>query len=121
MIIFNPDVSDEDLEAKLERTFEVLRDKGAEVGNVDRWGRRKLAYELDHHHEGYYALVAFEAEPEAAAELDRHLMLTDEVLRHKVIRLPEGTSTRPGATSSAPEAFLAAPAPGLDGAEAEDD
>ncbi len=59
-----------------------------QVQNIERWGRRRLAYEIDDRNEGYYVVVTFSAEPAAQAELDRTLNLADEILRHKVVVLP---------------------------------
>jgi small subunit ribosomal protein S6 len=61
-------------------------DRVTEHGSVERWGKRSFAYELAHRHEGYYMLVEVSAEPEVVAEVDRMLALSDEVLRHKIIR-----------------------------------
>ncbi|MBA3737553.1 MAG: 30S ribosomal protein S6 [Actinobacteria bacterium] len=55
---------------------------------TERWGRRRLAYEIDDRNEGYYVVVTFSAEPVAQLELERVLNLADEVLRHKVVVLP---------------------------------
>jgi small subunit ribosomal protein S6 len=65
---------------------------GGRVNGIDRWGRRRLAYEIDHQNEGYYVVVSFEAEPAAQIEIERALNLADEVVRHKVTVLPR---TRP--------------------------
>src|SRR5688572_33193681 len=69
----------------------VARHSGA-VRNIERWGRRRLAYEIDDQNEGYYVVVTFSAEPAAQAELERTLNLADEILRHKVIVLPPSRS-----------------------------
>jgi small subunit ribosomal protein S6 len=61
---------------------------------VARWGKRRFAYELNHRWDGYYVLVGAQAEPSVMAELDRALHLADEVVRHKVIRLPERVAAR---------------------------
>ena len=70
---------------------------------MDRWGRRTLAYEMRHKREGYYVVAEYTAEPKASAELDRLLQLADEVLRHKIIRLPDKVAgrSRPGASGGA--------------------
>ena len=78
----------------VERVLELLRANGATPGQVDRWGKRTLAYEVKHRREGYYVLVEFSADPKAVAELDRFLLLLDEVLRHKIVRLPEKAAGR---------------------------
>ena len=71
------------------------------VRNVERWGRRRLAYEIDDRTEGYYVVVSFSAEPAAQAELERKLNLADEVLRYKVIVLPPARVKKQMASSPA--------------------
>lgn len=89
MIIFDPEAEDTAVNAVLDRGLGILRDNGATPGRVDRWGRRAFAYEMRHKREGYYVVVEFSGEPVAERELDRFLSLADEVLRHKVVRLPD--------------------------------
>jgi len=55
-----------------------------EVGELDRWGRRRLAFEINHQSEGYYLLVQFQADPATITELERVLHLADDVIRFKV-------------------------------------
>jgi len=71
-----------------DRISTVVAKHSGQVRNIERWGRRRLAYEIDHLNEGYYVVVTFSAEPTAQAELDRTLNLADEVLRYKVVMLP---------------------------------
>ena len=73
----------------VDRITKVLSSTGGEVGNIDRWGRRRFAYEIAHQTEGYYVVVRFTAEPTTAAELERPLNLADEIIRHKVMVVPE--------------------------------
>jgi ribosomal protein S6 len=65
----------------------------------DVWGRRKLAYEIDHKPDGAYHLLTFSAEPEALAEVSRVLRITDGVMRHMAVRRPETGHARPMAPS----------------------
>lgn len=58
--------------------------EGGEIGALDRWGRRRLAYEIAHQSEGYYLLVNFTADPATITELERVLHLADDVIRFKV-------------------------------------
>ena len=85
---------------------ELVRSHGGSVGHIDRWGRRTFAYELKHKTEGFYLFLEVVAEPEAMAEVDRMLTLTDEVLRHRIIRQPDKLAGRadPGEASSDAEA-----------------
>ena len=71
-----------------DRISTVVAKHDGQVHKTERWGRRRLAYEIDHQGEGYYVVVSFSAEPVAQAELERALNLADEVLRHKVTVLP---------------------------------
>jgi small subunit ribosomal protein S6 len=108
MVILDAGLEEDAIRAIVDRATKSLTSNGATVGKVDRWGKRRFAYEVNHRGEGYYLLVNFEAEPAAISELDRMLGLADEVIRHKVIRLPEkviagtasGTTRPPGANSS---------------------
>ena len=67
---------------------------------MERWGRRTFAYELQHKREGYYVVIEFTAEPPAVADMERVLVLADEVLRHKVIRLPDKVAGRRAAAAA---------------------
>jgi len=89
MIIFDTEVEESAVTAVLERGLDVVRTGGGTVGTVDRWGKRTLAYELRHRREGYYVVAEFTSEPKAVADLDRYLVLADEVLRHKIMRVPD--------------------------------
>lgn len=81
-----------------------MRSRGGSVGRVDRWGRRTFAYELKHRTEGFYVFIEVVAEPEAITEVDRTLTLTDEVLRHRIIRQPETLAGRARPDEAASEA-----------------
>ena len=101
MIILDASLEEDAIRAVIDRATEVIRSRGGNLNRVDRWGKRRFAYELDHRWEGYYILLEITAEPAALTELARVLSLTDEVLRHKVIRLPDRVAglARPGARS----------------------
>jgi small subunit ribosomal protein S6 len=73
---------------------ESIRARGGTVERVDRWGRRNFAYELKHRSEGFYVFFEVDSDPPAMAEIERMLSLADEVLRHRVIRLPEKYAAR---------------------------
>jgi small subunit ribosomal protein S6 len=104
VIIIDAALEDDLIQASVERATKLLTEKGATVNGVDRWGKRRFAYELDHKWEGYYVLVHVSSEPPALTELDRMLLLADEVLRHKVIRLPKEALAGARKPRPAPEA-----------------
>ena len=109
MIIYEPGLEEDAVRAAVDRSTQLIRSQGGNPGRVDRWGKRRLAYEINHQREGYYVLVEASAEPAAMAELDRSLHLADEVLRHKVIRLPDRVAGRSRkASAPAPVAAEAA-------------
>ena len=89
MIIFDADLEEETIRSAVERSLALIESKGAERGQVDWWGKRRLAYEMKHRWEGYYVVLQARAEPAAMDELHRSLSLADEVIRHKVLRIPE--------------------------------
>ncbi len=101
MIIFDIDVEEAAIQAVLDRALEVIKSNGGTPGSVDRWGRRTFAYEVAHKREGYYVVAEFVGEPKTEAELGRFLVLADEVMRHKIMRLPEKVAGRSRSKSSA--------------------
>jgi small subunit ribosomal protein S6 len=86
MFIVDPRLDDAKIQETLDRVVAVVTERGGEATKVDAWGRRKLAYEMNHLNEGFYAVVDFEAEPAAMDELDRVARLADELMRHKIVR-----------------------------------
>jgi small subunit ribosomal protein S6 len=94
VVIVDAGLEDEVIRATIDRATELIRSRGGTPNRVDRWGKRRFAYELKHRWEGYYALIDVTAEPAVMAELDRMLSLADEVIRHKIIRLPDAVAGR---------------------------
>jgi len=86
MLVFRPDAPDERTAAIIDRTTRQIIDDGGQIIKVAPWGRRRLAYPIDRHREGAYHIVVFEAPTTSIAELERSLLITEEVLRHLVIR-----------------------------------
>jgi len=86
MFIVPPEADESVIGGVIDRITKIVSQAGGEVGKVDRWGRRRLAYEIARQSEGFYVVVAFTAEPSVIAELERSLHLADEVLRFKVVQ-----------------------------------
>ena len=86
MVILDPDLEERTVQPSLDTYLNVVRKEGGSVENIDIWGRRRLAYEIDKNAEGIYAVVTLQAEPATVKELDRQLTLNESVLRTKVIR-----------------------------------
>jgi small subunit ribosomal protein S6 len=107
MVILDAGLEEDAIRVILDRATKTLTDHGATVNKADRWGKRRFAYEVKHQSEGYYVLIDTEADPAAVAEMDRMLGLADEVIRHKVVRLPEKAVVKVGSRPPASEAPVA--------------
>ena len=97
MLLFDAELPEERQNEIVTRTRELVEQGGGTFESHDVWGRRRLAYEIDHKAEGTYHLVTFTAEPGTLDEISRVLKITDGVLRHMAVKRP-----KPGATPSAP-------------------
>lgn len=94
VIIFDVSTDGEAMQALVDRLADAVRAGGGNPGKVDRWGKRQFAYEVDHRKEGYYIVVEMTCNPSELVALDRMLTLADEVVRHKIIRVPDGVAGR---------------------------
>ena len=88
MYIVKP-YEDEKFEAVVEKFNTLITNNGGVIEKTDHWGKKRLAYEMQGLNEGLYVLVTFIAEPAAVKELDRVMKITDEILRHMIIRRGE--------------------------------
>ena len=108
MAIFEATTEPTVIQGVLDQALDVIRTTGGTPGAIDRWGKRTLAYEVNHKREGYYVVVEFTAEPATVAALDRMMGLADEIIRHKVVRLPDHRAPAGTAAGSAGSAGSAA-------------
>jgi len=108
LLMLDPELPDERQTEIVTRTREAIEKDGGRWDNEEPWGRRRLAYEIDHKPEGVYLLLTFAAEPETLDEVSRVLKITDGVMRHMAVRRVKGASTRPPQPS--PEEPVAAAA-----------
>jgi small subunit ribosomal protein S6 len=86
MIILDPTLDERTVAPSIDTFLNVVKSDGGTVEKVDIWGRRRLAYEINKHAEGIYAVIDLKAQPAAVQELDRQLNLNESVLRTKVLR-----------------------------------
>ncbi len=89
LFIVAPTINEETRANVMARIETAITADGGVIDNVDQWGKRKLAYEIDHMVDGDYTLVDFHAEPQSIAELDRVLRIHDAVVRHMVVGRPD--------------------------------
>lgn len=90
MVILDPEIDERTVAPSLDKFLNVIRTDGGTIDNVDIWGRRRLAYEINKKTEGIYAVVNFTATSTATVELDRQLKLSEAVMRTKVLRAEQG-------------------------------
>jgi small subunit ribosomal protein S6 len=119
MLVFSPEAPDERISAIIDRTTRQITADGGQIVKVAPWGRRRLAYPIDRHREGAYHIVVFEAPTTTIAELERGILITEEVLRHLIVRQerPARAMRDAGAGADADEALL----PSAEDEEEEDD
>ncbi|KZL89616.1 30S ribosomal protein S6 [Clostridium magnum] len=86
IFILHPSLDEEAVKANVEKFKGVIENGGGVIENVDFWGKRKLAYEINKVGEGFYTLVHFDANPELPKELDRVFRISDAVVRHIIVK-----------------------------------
>jgi small subunit ribosomal protein S6 len=106
MLVLRPDAPDERISAIIDRTTRQIATDGGQIVKVAPWGRRRLAYPIERYREGSYHIVVFEAPAEAIAELERGLLITEEVLRHLVVRQERPAKARRSDAEGGDEAPL---------------
>jgi small subunit ribosomal protein S6 len=93
--MLDPDLPDDRQNEIIKRTQDLIKKSKGKWDAHQPWGRRRLAYEIDHKPEGSYHLLTFAADPETLEEISRVLKITDGVMRHMAVRRVKGASTRP--------------------------
>ena len=89
MFIIDPTVEESQSDAFITTVQQIITDGKGEVGKVDVWGMKKLAYPIRKMNEGFYVVVEFKAEAELPKELDRRLIIADAFIRHMIINKDE--------------------------------
>ncbi|HUQ62823.1 MAG TPA: 30S ribosomal protein S6 [Acidimicrobiales bacterium] len=111
MVIFDPALEEQVIQGRVDDSTKLIETRGGEPGRVERWGKRRLAYEINHQRDGYYVLIAANAEPDTMTELGRSLLLADDVLRYKVMRIPDKIAAKAASAPSAPPPPVSAAPP----------
>ena len=87
VVILSPELAEEDVPAAIDRLSQLIADRGGEVRDVDRWGRRKLAYPIKKHLEGNYLVTQVKLDPNRTSDVEAALRISEEVLRHLLVRV----------------------------------
>jgi len=88
-VVFSPEIAGEDIDDAIERVSQLITQKEGVISDVNKWGKRKLAYPIENFREGNYALIQLKLQPGRVAELDTKLKSWEDVLRHLLVRLEE--------------------------------
>ncbi len=87
VLVISPEVAEEEFEATIENVSRFITGKGGVISDIERWGKRRLAYPIRRFVEGSYVLTRFKLKPVFGKELEANLRISEEVLRHLLIRL----------------------------------
>jgi len=90
VLIIKPDVAEEALEATLDNLGKYITETGGTVSNIDRWGKKKLAYPINHFLEGQYVLTQFKMNPASGKQMEANIRISEDILRHLLISLNAG-------------------------------
>lgn len=85
VVVVDPNLDETATKEAVDRFTKLIESKG-EVSKIDQWGRRRLAYQINHLSEGFYVVAQFRAEPSLIAELDRLFEIGEEYVRAKIVR-----------------------------------
>ena len=94
MVIVDARLEEGDIQKAVEKFSSSIGDNGGDITNLDRWGKRRFAYEIDHQHEGYYFVTTFSAPEAAVDQLKRTLQISDEYIRGKIVRPDTGVESK---------------------------
>lgn len=85
-VVVSAKIEDDERAAVIDKCKALVERFGGTITNVDEWGKKKLAYEIQKMHEGFYYFIQFEADAQCPAEVERHVRIMDNVLRYLVVR-----------------------------------
>ncbi len=86
LFILKPDLEEEATNAAIEKLANLIQQNNGAVEQISRWGKKRMAYEIQDFREGFYTLILFQGDPETVRELDRVMRISEEVLRHLIVR-----------------------------------
>lgn len=95
VVIVKADLADDDLTAIIERSQTIITDRKGVIAKVDKWGKRRLAYEINKQKDGFYFLIDFAGDGPIVAEIERNFKIDDRILKFMTVK-KEGAVTREG-------------------------
>ncbi len=86
VFVIKPDIADENLDPIVEKVSQLITNRGGTISEVERWGKRKLAYPIKHFTEGNYVLSRFKLPPSSSKEVEANLQITEEIIRYLIVK-----------------------------------
>ena len=111
-IVFYPGLGDDEIKAGIDKFSQIIAGGGGELTRVETWGKRKLAYEIDHQSEGFYYFYKFRGTNDLLNELGRQLRIDESVLRHLIVKDELAKGDEPKIDSAGVEAVVTGPKDG---------
>ena len=105
MLLLRPDLEDDKLQAAVEKVTRAIVNGGGSLSKVSPWGKRRLAYDIGRHREASYFLIHFDIEPAQVREIERGLLISEEIMRHLVTVLEDRGPAEEIAPAAAPRSF----------------
>ncbi len=105
MLLLRPDLEDDKLQAAVEKVTRAIVNAGGSLSKVSPWGKRRLAYEIGRHREASYFLIHFDIEPAQVREIERGMLISEEILRHLVTVLEDRGPVDEIAPAAAPRSL----------------
>ena len=96
MVIVDTEVDEAGVQSVIGQIKEQIAQRSGETKSVDLWGKRRFAYEIDHKHDGTYVVLHLVGDGSHLDDFERWLRLADEIVRHKLIRLPDHEAAKRG-------------------------
>ena len=88
-VVLNAKLEEDDKTASLDKVKALIERFGGQITNVDDWGKKRLAYEIQKMNEGFYYFIQFDAEASAPAEIESRIRIMDNVIRYLIVRADE--------------------------------
>ncbi len=103
MVVLKPDLEEEQFEESLSKLENVIKKQGGEITNLEKWGLRDLAYEIQKYKQGNYILLHFQCEPKGIAPIERHYKLADPIIRFVTLNIRPGQIKKADEADSSPK------------------
>ncbi len=103
VVVLKPDLEEAQVEESLGKIETAIEKQGGKITNLEKWGLRELAYEIQKYKQGNYVLLHFECEPKGISPIERHYKLADPIIRFVTLSIRPGQPQKSDEADSSPE------------------